>query len=170
MAKKQTTSQAPRKLTIGLLQPQLVGRNNTVRALSWKNPFGTAMLHDKEETRVWATEYRGWVLICLSKQSYTTIQQRNICGDKQYERLQKAIEGDPTKQMTGVAIAIGYLTDCKPMSEDTKEADRAFVEYQPGLFRHIYSEVHRIEPFEWKGTQGWKTISADDLKKIKIIE
>lgn len=34
-----------------------------IRALWWKEPFGTLMTYGKVETRVWDTKYRGWVLL-----------------------------------------------------------------------------------------------------------
>jgi hypothetical protein len=41
-------------------------------ALSWKQPYAELMLHGKIETRTWQTKYRGWVMVCASKQPYET--------------------------------------------------------------------------------------------------
>jgi len=146
--------------------------SSEVRALSWKQPYGTLMLYGKEETRTWHTNYRGLVLICISKKQYSMVEILNISGEYQTQRLMKclsdnrAVEIGPT---LGKAIAIGRLADCRIMTLQnaikTNQQDKTFVQYSYGLYRHIYKDVVRIQPFDWKGSQGWRILS-EDVKKL----
>lgn len=138
-----------------------------IRALSWKQPFATLMLHDKIETRTWATHYRGLVLICASKKSYTDEQIKNICGAEQFERIKFIYSYTDMFSNEGQAIAIGELVDCRPMRKE--DEDICFVEYHPDLFCHVYKDVKEIEPFDFKGGMKWKKLTDDEINKIKII-
>lgn len=127
-------------------------------ALSWKEPFATLMLHGKIETRSWKTNYRGLVLICASKRGYSTEKIHNICG-AQFQRvmsllIDNKINFRPTE---GYAIAIGRLTDCRPMIKADEE--KTFVAYRPGLWCHIYEDVRAIKPFPFKGGMKWTIVT-----------
>src|SRR5690606_2314359 len=111
-----------------------------IMALSWKQPFATAMLYGKIETRTWNTNYRGLVLICTSQKPYDVTTVGSICGDKLLANMCKAMRNDSgTLDLNGYAIAIGRLVDCRPMSIEDEE--KAFVKYRPNLFSHIYEDV-----------------------------
>lgn len=133
-------------------------------ALSWKQPYAELMLHGKIETRTWNTNYRGWVLICASQKGYHTEQLRNISGGYQLNRMGQylAIENPGYESK---AIAIGYLSDCRQMKPE--DEDKCFVQYYPDLFCHIYESVQAIEPFPWKGSQGWKEVAPEIKNQIK---
>ena len=165
----------------------------SIRALSWKQPFADLMLFDKIETRTWSTKYRGWVLICASKTGYSVDQINKISGvfqeqriidvlEKYYDTFEKPIN---IKDRTGHAIAIGKLVDCRPMRKTDENA--CFVKYKEPwtvtplkkngevgkekkkqLWCHIYDEVIPIVPFAWKGSQGWRELTADQKKQIII--
>lgn len=135
-------------------------------ALSWKQPFASLMLHGKIETRTWSTKYRGWVLICASKVPYHTDQLFTIAGADQYDRIWKTL--DPDEQENGVVIAIGNLVDCRPMTKD--DEDRAFVEYYPDLFCHVYENIIPLEPFPWKGQQGWKEVAPEIKEQLTRLK
>lgn len=159
-----------------------------LRSLSWKEPFASLMLHGKVETRTWSTKYRGLVLICASKVSYTFTQAIEICGDEQMSRMLMVLEEekdfDPTF-IFGHAIAVGELVDCRPM-EKTDE-DKCFVQYSApwlvarkgkGLYPdaipkqlwcHVYENVRAIKPIPWKGTQGWKILDPKFQEQIEYI-
>lgn len=51
-----------------------------IRALSWKEPYASLMLHGKIETRPWSTKYRGLVLVCASQKPYTEAELMGIAG------------------------------------------------------------------------------------------
>lgn len=149
-------------------------RTEKIRALSWKQPFAQLMLHGKIETRTWNTNYRGLVLICASKKGNSEKDVIEISGGlDQYKRINLklypafASYSEKLKQRFGKAIAIGRLVDCRPMKKE--DEDKCFVEYQPDLYCHIYEDVKAIKPFEWKGTQGWKTLEQSVVDSIEII-
>lgn len=131
--------------------------NNTqeLKALSWKEPFASLMLHGKIETRTWHTHYRGKVLICSSQKPYSKKQILAIMGFGNYSRWQKM----NLEMLNGHAIAIGTLIDCRPMTED--DVTNAFVKYNPDLYCHVYEDVRAIEPIPFKGQVGWKNMPAD---------
>jgi hypothetical protein len=135
-------------------------------ALSWKQPYAELMLKGKIETRTWNTNYRGWVLICASKQPYFTEQLRRISGGKQLVRM-----GDFLAKINpgfeGKAIAIGRLVDCRPMRKE--DEDKCFVQFFPDLFCHVYEDVQAIEPIPWKGKQGWSEVSPEVKAKIILL-
>lgn len=139
-------------------------------ALSWKQPFAELMLHDKVETRTWKTNYRGWVLICASKTGYNFNQVWNISGDKQSIRITARLGRNWDHWLknyrSGIAVAIGYLIECVPMSKT--DEDICFVEYWDGLFCHVYNSVQPIEPMSWRGTQGWKEVPIDIKRSIVL--
>src|SRR5690606_24193687 len=108
-----------------------------ILALSWKQPFGTAMLYGKIETRTWYTDYRGLVLICTSKQPYNEEIVKLISGEDLFVKMCIAMSKDTgTLDLNGYAIAIGRLKHCRDMSPEDEE--KAFVKYRPDLYSHIY--------------------------------
>lgn len=142
--------------------------NEEIRALSWKQPFATAMLHGKIETRTWNTDYRGLVLICTSKASYDEATAIRICGELQFIRMCRVISKDmDTLDLEGYAIAVGRLVDCQKMKPD--DEDKTFVKYRNDLYCHVYEDIKPIEPFAWKGSQGWRKLDRETISKIKFI-
>lgn len=138
-----------------------------VRALSWKQPYGLLMLkpYNKIETRTWRTGYRGKVLMCASQVPYSPESILNISGDRQFTRAMELI-ADKDLQL-GKAFAIGELIDCRRMTP--ADEDKTFVAYHPELWCHVYTAVHPIEPFDWKGGLGLRKLSPEDIAKIKFI-
>lgn len=137
---------------------------DNIRALSWKQPFASLMLHGKIETRTWPTKYRGLVLICASKQPYSGAMVQRICGELQTYRLQTQYLGTGTKNH-GQAIAVGNLVECRPMQNGDDNA--CFVEYHEGLWCHVYTDVKAIEPFDFKGGMKWKKLTQEQIEQIK---
>jgi hypothetical protein len=140
----------------------------TLRALSWKEPYASMMLHGKIETRTWDTKVRGLVLICSSKRDYSMDSIKKISGWNQFNRINAKltfnhINWNLTK---GNAIAIGRLVNCRPMT--LRDEDKTFVTLRFGLWCHIYEEVTAIEPFLWKGKQGWSIVPQDIINLIKF--
>lgn len=136
-------------------------------ALSWKQPYAELMLHGKIETRSWNTKYRGWVLICASKKLYEVESIISISGYTQYDRIFEALPNS-TKYLCGQAIAIGRLVHSRQM--EPGDEDSCFVEYNPQRYCHIYEDVQAIEPFPWKGSQGWKEVSQEIKNHIKLLK
>ena len=132
-----------------------------LKSLSWKQPFASAMLYGKIETRTWDTSYRGWVLICASKLPYKPINLAEICHEWQLERLRMMLKRDA--MLNSHAIGIGRLVESRPMVK--ADENRCYVKYDPNLFCHIYKDVQPIEPLHWVGTLGFKPVSKTFIKE-----
>ena len=142
--------------------------NQSMVALSWKQPFGSAMLWEKIETRVWATKYRGLVLLCTSQKAYDEKTVINICGPQNFVRLCATLVNDTTTlHLNGYAIAVGKLVDCRKMKPDDEL--KTFVRYREDLYCHIYEEVKAIKPFRWKGAQRWKKVEQNIIEGIEYL-
>jgi hypothetical protein len=173
--------------SLGILS---ITQSGPIMALSWKQPYGTAMLFGKIETRTWDIKYRGWMLICTSKQSYNLDVVRKISGNDLFVKICNVINNDPDKYSTldldGYAIGIGRLVDSRKMTLTDEE--KCFVKYRPPwneekinkktgkskvvekcLWCHIYENVHPVKPFPWKGSQGIRQVTPDQRKLIEII-
>lgn len=144
--------------------------NQEIRALSWKQPFASLMLHGKVETRSWATDYRGLVLICVSKQPFGLRAVRSICGDKIFFLLQQFMGrmGIDTTPTLGKAIAVGRLVDCRFMHPE--DAEKCWVAYSSDLYCHVYEDVRPIKQFAWKGSQGWRKLDQTTIDKIEYLK
>jgi hypothetical protein len=156
-----------------------------LRALSWKEPFASLMLHGKIETRTWDTKYRGWVLICASQKPYSGSEIVDIGSYEILNTIIKTVNGR-VDWFEGKAIAIGKLVDSRQMTV-TDEA-KCFVRYrapwieervskktgqvklvEKQLWCHVYEDVQPIDPIAWTGTQGWSTVSDDFKRQINLL-
>lgn len=141
-----------------------------MRALSWKQPYAQLMLHGKIETRKWATNYRGDVLICASQKAFSRDELIKIAGDKQLGRMDQMFRVNDILGYglsRGFAIAVGTLVDCRKMTEE--DEDRCFVQYNPELYCHIYENVREIRLMPFKGRQGWSTLTSDVIDLIQFV-
>lgn len=134
-------------------ESDIFGNPEPIRALSWKEPFASLMLHGKIETRTWATKYRGLVLICASKKGYTEGDLIAISGESGAQRILHFLRDYSISEQSGVAIAIGRLVDCRKMKPEDEE--KTFVKYRSELWCHVYDQVTPISPLGWIGSQGW---------------
>lgn len=158
------------ELDIGTNQKTEIDKTNKmekIMALSWKEPFASLMLCGKIETRTWKTNHRGLILICASKSPYSVDDLLAICDDVQLHRIHKALSNNAMGSTLGKAIAVGELIDCVPMQKEHE--NDCFVRFNPALYCHIYKNVRAIEPFDWKGSQGWKQLTQEEKNKIKFL-
>ena len=143
----------------------------TIKALSWKEPYGTLMLYGKIETRTWQTNYRGLILMCGSKIGYGLGTVQNISGKEYYNAINKFMlqirAMNRTRSFLGEAFAIGKLVDCRPMKPEDQE--KAFVKYYPDLYSWIFEDVKAIQPFPWKGSLGMRFLTQEEKHKIILI-
>ena len=128
-----------------------------MKTLSWKEPYGSLMLHGKIETRTWNTNVREPILICCSKKSYSPKQVLNISGQYQRERIAKIIpysSPDAWDLNNGMAIAIGTLVNSRKMIG--WDEDDCFVQHSFDLWCHVYENVTPLpKPFPVKGQMGF---------------
>lgn len=146
--------------------PELI--KEPIRALWWKQPYVSLMHHGKIETRTWGTSYRGLVLLCSSKASYSQESVESISGPTQFKRIIETLRDDETLDNEGFALSVGRLVDYRPMKK--ADEDRAFVAYFPELYCHIYEDVTPIKPFKIKGCQGWKKLESGIWDKIEFLK
>lgn len=99
-----------------------------MKALSIKQPWANLIASGEKtiETRTWATEYRGELLLVSSK--------------------------TPKIEPAGCAVAIAQLIDCRPMTKADEAAARC--EVYPRAFAWVLGDVRPIEPFPVKGSLG----------------
>jgi len=141
--------------------------NEPMKALSWKEPFASMMLHGKVETRKWNTKYRGLVLICASQKAYTEADLIGISGERLTQTIFTTLNSVGQKENPGYAIAVGRLSFCKLMSSGDEPL--AFVKYREDLVCHYYEDVRPIVPIKWKGVQGWKNVPQDFIDQIQFV-
>lgn len=138
-----------------------------IMALAWKQPFAALMLYGKQETRQWPTKHRGRVLICSSLKPYPEWEVKAMSG-KCFPSIAEVLKEESARDLFGYAIAIGVLTNCRPMMPEDEAA--CYVEFNPRLYVHEYADVKRIEPFRIKNGQGWRKITDQEvLSKIIYI-
>lgn len=139
------------------------------RALSWKEPFASLMLHGKIETRNRPTKVRGWVLICSALKGYNLEEFAQISGEQimRTVSITEPISNIYPIKTFGKAIALGYLSDCRPMTKEDEDA--CFVRYREGLWCWIFTDVTPITPVKWKGKQGWSILTPEQKQLIKPI-
>lgn len=140
--------------------------NESIRALSWKQPFASLMLSGKIETRKWATSYRGKVLICAAQQSYKLTQILVFTGERIFKFIFNHYSEEESHRLKGKAIAIADLVDCRKMT--IEDEDKCFVQFKEGLYCHVYKNVQAIKPFPIKGRQGWFKLTDEQKGKIEF--
>lgn len=99
-----------------------------MKALSVKQPWANLIASGEKtiETRVWATDYRGDILIVSSKQ--------------------------PRIEPAGCAVAVVELTDCRPMTLSDEAAAQCPI-YDDAV-AWVLRNVRAIEPFPVRGQLG----------------
>ncbi len=99
-----------------------------MKALSVKQPWANMIAAGEKtiETRTWATDYRGELLIVSTKA--------------------------PKIEPAGCAVAIAELVGCRPMTE--KDQLEACCSIYDGAFAWIFTNVRAITPFPVRGQLG----------------
>lgn len=130
------------------------------------------MKHGKTETRTWATDWRGLVLICSSAIPYSDRELIALCGPEQYARILQLLGPKWFNVVKrGSAIAVGRLINCLPWHEPSPLDLSTFISEDSlrGRFLHIYEDITPIVPFPWRGQLGWKTLTTEEKSRIKIL-
>lgn len=105
-----------------------------MKALSVKQPWANMIASGEKtiETRRWATDYRGDLLIVSSRK--------------------------PEIAPAGHAVAVAKVVDCRPMRRGDERA--ACCAMYSGAYAWILSEVRRVRPFPVKGQLGIFEVSV----------
>ncbi len=99
-----------------------------VKALSVQEPWASRLAYGGKtvETRTWRTGYRGPLLICAS--------------------------ASPTSSVSGKAVALATLADCRLMTRDDEPAAQS--NWYDDLYAWVLTDVTTVQPFAVKGRQG----------------
>lgn len=110
-----------------------------MKALSVKQPWANLIASGDKviETRNWATNYRGELLIVSSKA--------------------------PRIEPAGYALAVASLVDCRPMTE-RDEPDACCPAY-PGAYAWVLENIRKIEPYPVRGRLGIFDIEMPEDRK-----
>ncbi len=141
-----------------------------MRALTWKQPFAELMFHGKIETRKKNTDYRGDVLICAGLEQFNLYEIKSLAGEEQLKRIQEKFGSNLLYHHgwgMGYAIGVGTLVDSRRM--EPVDEEKCFVKYSPLLYCYVYENVRKINPFKFKGAQGWTSLKESDIKKIRFL-
>ena len=115
-----------------------------MKAISIKQPWANLIASGQKtiETRVWATQYRGQILLVSSKA--------------------------PKIEPAGCAIAVANLVDCRIMTKADEVAAQCPI--YANAFAWVLQDVRAIEPFPVKGQLGLYEvdITSESLKPKKL--
>lgn len=123
-----------------------------MKAISLWQPWASAIAlgFKKIETRHWKTSYRGSLLIHAAKKK---IQWPSI----QIQTLFKGIAFQPYELPLGKIVCKVNLIDCqKIFIHNRPEGTEKFLgDYTPGRYMWIMDNIEPIDPFDYKGSQGF---------------
>jgi hypothetical protein len=107
-----------------------------MKALSVKQPWANMIASGEKtiETRTWATDYRGPLLIVSAK--------------------------EPRIEPAGYALAVVQLKDCRPMTRADECA--ACCSTYKGAYSWVFDRVIAISPFAARGQLGVFEVEFDD--------
>lgn len=127
-----------------------------MKALSVKQPFASLILEGKKtiETRTWATDYRGPLLICASLKPHSGLLL--LDGFAHDAKGYASAKNLPT----GVMLCVVDLVDCRKMHiSDHRQACCA---WYPELWAWELANVRPVQPSEIRGqlrlfeVEDWK--------------
>lgn len=139
-----------------------------INMLSIRQPFAGMMVHGKLETRTRRTNYRGWVLFQSTLNWFDAQQLNEICHPHQIKQMEQLNPMAVAIQQRGIALAIGKLIDCRPMSIDDEKL--AFIKYNPNLYVYVYESVMPVKPFALKGSQSMFALPAKYIQLIQPLQ
>lgn len=154
-----------------------------MKALSVKQPWAGMIAQRIKpiETRVWATDYRGELLICASKKP--VFDYKAFQCDHCYQFLTGTLNrsfficpfcGKQSKtsqivtKQCGMAICIASLVDCRPMTVD--DEPKARCKMYPNAFSWVLDNVRLIEPFPVKGQLGLFEVAIPRLIQSHSVQ
>lgn len=146
-----------------------------IKILSLWQPWGTLMAlgYKRNETRSWATPYRGLIAIHAAK------NKEAICdtGDLLVQAGIKKSLFDPDPFPTGdqdwnfgCILAVGRLTGCiHTHMANPSPQERALGNYTEGRAAWVFEEIRRVKPLPFRGMQGLKDLPADVEAKLEYV-
>lgn len=136
------------------------------------------------ETRTWYTKYRGDLLLVASKRPvWDEILQCPKCYGFEIAFSFDVIGADPGNMfcphcgkevapvsidasISGQAVCIVNLVDCRPMVEDDEPKARCKI--YPGAFSWVFENIRPIEPFPVKGQLHIYDVPVE-VEQLKLL-
>ncbi len=156
-----------------------------MKAISLWEPHASLMrtTAKKIETRSWATEYRGRLLICATKTGLPEVELLELLSRWEFQGGLAPLLGHsldlkgngwydvgPEHLNFGKAVAIVQVINCKPtvqLTDDEIGTDRPFGNFAPGRFAWITNMVRKdFTPFPVKGHQGFFTVADEFIDEM----
>lgn len=147
---------------------ELFKQNEVIRALCLHQPYAELMLHGKIETRMRKTNVRGKVLICATRTLYRPEEIVQLAGGTIALSIAEILEKNSSEAIPiGCALGIADLVGCRPM--EPADATEAFIRWHWRRYCWIFENVQPIQPFYYKGHQGWRIIPPEVRAQIKPL-
>jgi len=133
-----------------------------IKAISLWQPWASLIAWGgkKYETRSWATNYRGPLLICASRKPFNPLVYEGAFLNTLSTFWGSINHRFPSRlYILGCAVAIVELTNCSPAAVvaqilEPRSYEMAFGDFTPGRWAWTLDNIRRIEPFPVKGRQG----------------
>lgn len=128
-----------------------------MKALSIKQPWAWLIANGYKsiETRTWATEHRGELLIVSSLKPCKEAMEF-LRSNIEVFRLLESVDFE-----YGKAIAIVNLAECRPMTK--ADQDAALCDIYPNAYSWVLDNVMKIRPFPVK---GWLKLYDVDYNSV----
>lgn len=126
-----------------------------MKALSVQNPYANLIVKGlkKLEIRSRSTNYRGEILICVSKKNVS------------WRKINPMLKSDYNESLylnNGSAIGIVTIANCRPMTKE--DESEAWCEYKEGLYAYELENPRAIKPFDVSGKLGFYEVEVVDEK------
>lgn len=126
--------------------------------------------YKSNETRSWATSYRGLLAIHAAKNTSALEDADDILQDAGFDMSERTTVGG-TKWPLGQIVAICELTDCvrtESVKDKITRRERAMGDYSDGRFAWVLQNIRRLKPgIPFRGMQGLKPLSAEGIAEIE---
>lgn len=110
-----------------------------------------ALLLKGNETRGWATRYRGPLAIHAAK--------RWNLDQQHFGQVEHTLGRLPSKLPLGAVVAVAWLVDCRPAMEilpTINPIEKLYGDYGPGRYAWLLKDVQALtEPVPFIGRQGF---------------
>lgn len=128
------------------------------------------------ETRGWATNYRGSILIHAAKlwnndRALDCQRVIEFLRNRDFQPESEAanrISNLSWEETLGCGLAVARLVDCRPMEAGTNELESEFGFFGPDRFGWVLEDVQPLDtPFPIRGAQGLWQVVTDDFRSIQ---
>ena len=134
-----------------------------MKALTLYNPWAWAMGRFKwNETRSWATSYRGPLAIHAGK----TLDREYLA-----EAIEEGYLSPKTTIVTGAIVAVGILADCRSTTGAIVNPDERFWgNYDDGRFMWMLKDLRTVTPIPCAGHQGLWDLPDSIAAELAVTE